>query len=91
MISSIDEFDVGWFVVFNTNVRGKENEMYQLSSRARMELEHYLIEKYPRQANKDYECKICNELVMKVSLFLYSDSDQSHLTFGFLGRAVLHR
>ena len=48
------------------NTRGQENEMYQLSSRARMELEHYLVEEYPRQANKDYECKICNELVMKV-------------------------
>lgn len=47
----------------------KQEEMYQLSSRTRMELEHYLTEEFPRQTDKDYECKICNELVMKVRRF----------------------
>lgn len=32
-----------------------------------MELEYYLTEEFPRQASKDFECKICNELVMRVS------------------------
>lgn len=31
-----------------------------------MELEHYLQEQFPKQTDKDFECKICNELVMKV-------------------------
>lgn len=43
-------------------------EMYQLSSRARMELEHYLAEEFPDQMDKAFECKVCNEIVMKVSL-----------------------
>merc|ERR1712093_493569 len=55
----------GWLVV-NTVKHGSEaSTMYTLSARSRMELEHYLTEKFPRQASKDYECRICNEIVMK--------------------------
>lgn len=52
-------------------------DMYQLSSRARMELEHYLAEQYPNQMDKEFECKVCNEIVMKVRPFDYTKMDMT--------------
>lgn len=56
----------------SVKVGSKKVDMYQLSARARMELEHYLAEQYPAQMDKDFECKACNEMVMKVSVALLS-------------------
>lgn len=39
--------------------------MYQLSVRSRMELEHYLLDEYPNQLNRDAMCATCSELVTK--------------------------
>lgn len=56
----------GWLIASSVKLGNKTMEMYQLSSRARMELEHYLAEQYPSQMDKVFECKVCNEIVMKV-------------------------
>ncbi|KAK9898668.1 hypothetical protein P389DRAFT_36855 [Cystobasidium minutum MCA 4210] len=55
----------GWLMATSVKVGSKKVDMYQLSARARMELEHYLAEQYPAQMDKDFECKACNEMVMK--------------------------
>lgn len=59
-------FYEGWFIIVSVPVTGGRSEMYQLSSRARMELENYLTEEYPKQTDKNFECIICNEVVFKV-------------------------
>lgn len=56
----------GWLVGLSVKVGSNRLEMYQLSSRARMELLHYLRDQYPSAMDEDFECKICNENVMKV-------------------------
>ena len=57
----------GWLMATSVKVGGKKVDMYQLSARARMELEHYLVEQYPNHMDKEFECKACKEMVMKVS------------------------
>ena len=59
---------IGWLIATSVKVASKKVDMYQLSTRARTELEHYLSEEYPNQMNRDFECKVCNEMVMKVRL-----------------------
>lgn len=51
--------------MLKAQINGKQTTVYQLSIRARVELDDYLHSEYPNSTDKAYECTICAEIVMK--------------------------
>jgi hypothetical protein len=79
----------GWLVGISVKSGTKKTDMYQLSSRARAELQYYLVEEYPNQMDKAYECKTCSEHVMKVSA-RFSIRHDTHGLYISVGRTMFN-
>lgn len=61
-----DPAALGWLIAIDVRENRERKEYYQLSSRAKMELETYLSEEYPAKCNGDIACKKCDGWVFKV-------------------------
>lgn len=55
----------GWLVQLTMGSGRNAKEMYQLSTRSKVELEDYLSKEYPVRCGKHFNCSMCRELVTK--------------------------